>query len=214
MKFVAISDTHCRHNNLTLPKGDVLVHAGDISYKGQKSEVEDFLKWFSKLKFEYKIFIAGNHDFLFENSKPKEIQALIPENVIYLNDSGLNINGINIWGSPITPWFFNWAFNRKRGIQIAKHWELIPQDTDLLITHGPVHGIHDSVINGIHVGCKDLEVKVKEIRPQVHVCGHIHEAYGSIRREGIRYINACVLNERYELVQKPVAFELNKKDGI
>jgi Icc-related predicted phosphoesterase len=187
------------------------VHAGDISYKGQKSEVEDFLKWFSNLKFEYKIFIAGNHDFYFEKNKPKEIQEVVPHNVIYLNDSGITIDGLHIWGSPVSPWFFNWAFNRKRGLQIKKHWDLIPPETDLLITHGPVFGIHDSVVNGVHVGCKDLALKVKEIKPQVHLCGHIHEAYGNVKRDGIRYINASVLNERYELVQKPVLFELIKK---
>ena len=208
MKFVAISDTHCRHHNLKLPKGDVLLHAGDLSYRGKKEEILDFLGWFSKQKFNYKIFIAGNHDFYFEKTKSSELEEVIPKDIIYLQDSGTTIEGIKIWGSPITPWFFNWAFNRHRGQEIKKHWDLIPQGTDILLTHGPVLGILDMVINEQNVGCKDLLDKVKEVKPKFHVCGHIHEAYGNVKRSGIRFINCCVLNETYELINKPVVFDL------
>jgi len=208
VKFVAISDTHCRHTNIKLPKGDVLLHAGDVCYKGNKEEVVDFLKWFDKQDYQHKIFIAGNHDFYFEKSRPAEIKKLIPDNITYLNDSGVTIDGINIWGSPVTPWFYHWAFNRHRGEEILKHWNLIPTDTHILMTHGPVAGIHDSVINGEHVGCRDLLEKVKEIKPKVHVCGHIHEASGVSQKWGTKFINACVLNESYELVNKPVVFEV------
>ena len=208
MRFVAISDTHCRHQNLKLPKGDVLLHAGDISYRGEKSEVLDFLNWFCKLPFKHKIFIAGNHDFYFEKETQKRIQNIIPEGVNYLADSGVEINGINIWGSPVTPWFFNWAFNRKRGAPIKKHWDLIPPGTDIVLTHGPVYGIHDTVINDRHVGCQDLLATLQIIKPKVHVCGHIHEATGDVKRGGIRYINASILNESYEMVYKPVVFDL------
>lgn len=208
MKFVAISDTHCRHHNLKLPKGDVLLHAGDITYKGQKDEVADFLLWFKAQQYKYKVFIAGNHDFYFEQNSKLSIEKIIPKEIIYLSDTGVTLEGINIWGSPITPWFYNWAFNRHRGAEIEKHWQLIPDDTHLLITHGPVYGIQDLVVNEKHAGCKDLLKRVTQIKPKVHVCGHIHEAYGSTTRNGIRFINASVLNESYELVNKPVVFEL------
>ena len=208
MKFVAISDSHCRHHNLKLPKGDVLLHAGDISYKGEKVELCDFVQWFSRQNFTYKIFIAGNHDFYFEKTNAADVTALIPEDVIYLNDSGITINGISIWGSPVTPWFFQWAFNRHRGLPINKHWNLIPQNTDILLTHGPAFGIHDTVINGKHAGCKDLLEKIKQVKPKVHVCGHVHESYGVAIKSGTKFINASVLNESYELVNKPVVFEL------
>ena len=208
MKFVAISDTHCRHHNIRLPKADVLLHAGDISYRGKKEESIDFLEWFAKQDFQYKIFIAGNHDFYFEKEKVDVVGKLIPKEIIYLNDSGITINGINIWGSPITPWFFNWAFNRHRGGPIRKHWNLIPGNTHVLLTHGPVYGFLDMVINKQHVGCQDLLQKVLAIQPKVHVCGHIHESYGSIKRSGIKFINACLLNERYEPSNKPIVFEL------
>lgn len=208
MKFVAISDTHSRHYQLKLPKGDVLLHAGDISSRGKKEEVLDFLNWLGNLPYKHKIFIGGNHDFYLEKEKPVTIQQLLPKGVHYLCDSGIEIEGCSIWGSPVTPWFFNWAFNRKRGLPIKRHWDLIPPGTDVVLTHGPVYGIHDLVINEKHVGCQDLLQTLTAIQPKVHVCGHIHEATGNLQRNGIRFINACQLNESYELVYKPVTFEL------
>lgn len=208
LKIVAISDTHCRHKSVKLPRGDLLVHAGDISYRGKLSEVTDFLDWFAKLPFDHKIFIAGNHDFYFEKAAAADIKSLIPEGIIYLNDSGIEINGINIWGSPVTPWFHDWAFNRHRGADINKHWKQIPPDTNLLITHGPVFGILDTVINGSHVGDKELLRKIDDVKPAVHVCGHIHESYGRVKHGNTRFINACLLNEKYELVNPPVVFDL------
>jgi Icc-related predicted phosphoesterase len=208
LKFVAISDTHCRHYSLKLPKGDVIIHAGDITYKGEEAEVVDFLNWFSKLNYKYKIFTAGNHDFFFEKAKPAYVQSLIPEGVHYLNDSGVQIEGINLWGSAITPWFFNWAFNRQRGKSITKHWKLIPADTHILITHGPAYGILDTVVNENHVGCVDLLKKVQEVKPKFHITGHIHEAYGKMKKGETTFINACMLNENYELVNTPQIFQL------
>jgi Icc-related predicted phosphoesterase len=208
MKFVTISDTHFKHSSLVLPKGDILIHAGDITRKGDKSEVVDFLNWFEKQDFEYKIFIAGNHDFLFEKETKANIKKLIPKSVTYLNDSAATINGLKIWGSPITPYFFNWAFNRHRGNAIKKHWDLIPIDTDILITHGPIFGVLDKTIDGQNVGCKDLENKIFELKPKVHICGHIHEAYGKVDKYGIQFINASVLDHHYNLVNKPIEFEL------
>jgi predicted phosphodiesterase len=208
LKFVAISDTHCRHRSLKLPKGDVLLHAGDIGYRSSREEVVDFLDWFGKQPFAYKIFIAGNHDFFFEKEKSPVIQRLIPEGVYYLKDEALTIDGVKIWGSPYTPWFYRWAFNKKRGAPLARHWDNIPADTDVLLTHGPVYGILDTVINEQNAGDKDLLAKVLQVRPRVHVCGHIHESYGSVKRHGIKFINACLLNERYELANKPITFDM------
>lgn len=208
LKFVAISDTHCRHRSLRLPKGDVLLHAGDVSYRSNREEIVDFLDWFAKQPFSYKIFIAGNHDFFFERKKEALIKALVPEGVHYLKDEAVVIDGLKIWGSPYTPWFYRWAFNKRRGEPLATHWNQIPADTDILLTHGPVYGILDTVINEQNAGDKDLLKRVLEIKPKAHVCGHIHEAYGMVRRHGIRFVNACVLNEAYELVNKPIAFDV------
>jgi Icc-related predicted phosphoesterase len=209
LRFVAISDTHCRHRSLRLPKGDVLLHAGDISYRSSRQEIVDFLDWFRKQPFLHKVFIAGNHDYFFEREKQTVIQEMLPDSVYYLKDEALSIQGIKIWGSPYTPWFYRWAFNKQRGSAMAKHWNHIPPDTDILLTHGPVYGILDQVLNEQHAGDRDLLKKVIEIKPKVHVCGHIHEAYGTITRYNIKFINACILNESYELANKPVVFELS-----
>lgn len=208
LKFVTISDSHGYHKQLKLPPGDALIHAGDISMRGDELSIIDFLHWFSHQNYEYKILIAGNHDFYFERASIGQIEKIIPEDVIYLNDSGTTINNIKIWGSPITPWFFDWAFNRYRGEQIKRHWDLIPLDTDILITHGPISGILDSTKKGEHAGCEDLLNSVNKIKPRVHICGHIHEAYGTVEKAGIKYINASVLSERYELINDPIIFEL------
>jgi len=211
MKFVVISDTHGQHRSLKLPKGDVIIHAGDISKSGHPVEIEDFLDWFSKLKFKYKIFIAGNHDFFLEHAHPRVIEQMIPKGVIYLNDSGAEINGIKFWGSPITPWFHNWAFNRERGEEIKKHWELIPDDTDVLITHGPPMGILDENSCSQCVGCMDLLVKVNQVKPKYHFFGHIHEGYGALEKDGVTYVNGSVLNEYYEVANEVVIITLDRK---
>jgi len=208
LRFVAISDTHSKHRLVKLPKGNVLLHAGDVSYKGRKEDVIDFLDWFSKQKFQYKIFIAGNHDFFFERADEKEIKETIPSNIIYLNDSGIEIDGIKIWGSPVTPWFFNWAFNRKRGEEIRRHWEVIPPDTTILMTHGPAYGFLDMTGDEKHTGCQDLLRTLLVIKPKFHVFGHIHESYGSMKRSGIHLINASVVNEAYDLIHKPFVFDV------
>jgi len=211
MKITLISDTHSKHNQLTLPKGDILIHAGDVSSRGNKREVKNFLNWFSKQDYKYKIFIAGNHDFFFEQENENIIQEIIPENIIYLNDSGIEIEGIKIWGSPIQPTFFDWAFNRERGTEIKKHWDLIPNDTDILITHGPPFGILDQTVRGENVGCKELLIRVLEIKPKIHVFGHIHEAYGEAQKHDIKFINASVLNVRYQVTNLSVEVDFDKQ---
>lgn len=208
MKIVAISDTHGQHHNVVLPKGDVLIHTGDISSNGRTSQVVDFLQWFAAQPFEHKVFIAGNHDYYFERESPQEIQSIMPAGVTYLNDSGVIINGIKFWGSPIQPWFFDWAFNRQRGAEIKKHWDLIPNDTDVLLVHGPAKGILDRVVNGDTVGCVDLLEAVKRVKPQYFVFGHIHEAYGRELHQDTTYINASVLDVGYRLANAPMEFEV------
>lgn len=207
MRIIFLSDTHTHHDELTVPEGDMVVHAGDFSYRGLENEVAGFFEWFSALPHPFKVFIAGNHDFMAERA-PDLFRSMLPANLIYLEDSGVEIAGIRIWGSPVQPWFFDWAFNRQRGPDIRKHWDLIPDDTDLLITHGPPFGILDRVVrDGKQVGCADLLEKVQAVQPRVHVFGHIHEAYGQVQREGTLYLNASVLDERYRLVNQAIVLD-------
>lgn len=212
MKIVTIADTHGQHWRLVkrgkIPEGDIIIHAGDVSSHGKFENVEEFFKWYGDLNFDKKIVIAGNHDWAFENGQDswKEIAEIY--GITYLNDSGITYKGINIWGSPIQPEFLSWAFNRQRGSEIKKHWDLIPKNTDILITHGPAYKRLDKVIRhhhanpDIYVGCKDLENIIQQIRPVLHICGHIHEARGiEVDRlpgqSPITYVNAACLDELY-----------------
>ena len=182
----------------------MILHAGDVSSRGTETEIIKFLEWFESLDYQYKIFIAGNHDFFFENNSLEKIASIIPPSITYLNDSGTTIEGVKIWGSPITPWFFDWAFNRQRGVEIKKHWDLIPVDTDILITHGPVHGILDKTKTGVAAGCEELLKKVENLNIKLHLSGHIHEGYGERIVNGVHYINASVLDIKYRQVNDPI----------
>jgi len=209
MKIAVISDTHGLHHGLKLEPADMIIHAGDVTGNGSRRQVLSFLEWFRNLDIEYKVMIAGNHDFFFEQSSTLEIMEMLDYEVIYLNDSGIRINGIYIWGSPIQPAFNNWAFNRERGIAIKKHWDLIPEKTDILITHGPPYGILDKTISGERTGCSDLQARIKKVKPWYHIFGHIHESYGICKKKHTTFINASILDRKYNINNKPVYINYN-----
>ncbi|NQY36006.1 MAG: metallophosphoesterase [Alteromonadaceae bacterium] len=203
---VAIADTHGMYRDIAIPYGDILIHAGDITMRGKLEELEDFNNWLGELPHRYKIVIAGNHDWCFERRNAESRKIIT--NGIYLEDDSIDIDGYKFYGSPWQPWFFNWAFNLNRGKDIKAKWDLIPTNVDVLITHGPVYGVLDKVISGEHVGCEDLLRKVKQIKPSVHVCGHIHEGYGVIEQEDTTFLNASVNSERYKPINSPIKFTL------
>lgn len=208
MKIVFISDTHGQHRKLKdLPKADLIIHGGDLSNRGKDHEVEDFIHWFVRLDYAHKIFIAGNHDFYLEEVSPEFIQKKLPVNCHYLCNSGVEIEGIKIWGSPVTPTFFNWAFNEDRGRPIKKFWNLIPKNTDILVTHGPPKNILDKTISDLNVGCEELLKKIKVVQPKFHLFGHIHEAYGKENGNETTFINGSLMNERYKMLHLPVEID-------
>ena len=206
IKFVCIADTHNMHDEIDIPDGDVLLVAGDFTMKGRPREIRKFNLFLESLPHEYKVLIAGNHDFLFER-EPQKAQALLT-NCIYLEDSSINISKIKIYGTPWQPWFMDWAFNLPRGNIIKEKWDMIPKDTDILITHGPPYSICDKTIHGNPEGCVDLLNAVRRLKPKYHIFGHIHEAYG-INKEGkTTYINASSVNVQYKPQYPPITFEL------
>lgn len=207
MRIVAISDTHGLHGQLPkLPDGDVLVHAGDFTYDAGQAALRSFLRWFESQPHKRKVFIAGNHDWAFEkwNGPARAMVKELAPSADYLEDSGVEIDGIRFWGSPYQPEFCGWAFNRKRGPEIAHHWAKIPNGTDVLITHGPPKGILDiSGFDNESCGCADLLEAVNRIKPKLHVFGHIHHGYGQKVIDGTTFINASICNERYQPINNP-----------
>lgn len=214
MKLVCISDTHGDHEQLVLPEGDILLHAGDVTAHGQSAETQDFMQWLGSQRFAHKLCIAGNHD-AFMEEEPDQTAAFAAESgVKLLNDSGCFIDGIQFWGSPITPRFFHWHFMRDPGADIEAHWNLIPKHTDVLITHGPVLGILDEVERPDevkeHVGCPSLKKRLKEVGPLLHLFGHIHEARGQYEQDGVRFYNISSMNKHYRIAHEPVVIELTE----
>ena len=242
MRIVCISDTHSLHeimlNYGELPKGDILIHAGDCTNKGSQRDVEEFVNWYKNIQgYDTKIFIAGNHDFAFENHRYPhhkgdydwyynlmDKETLSQSDVVYLEDNQCIIDSpefsrpIKFWGSPWQPEFYNWAFNLPRlGDDLKKYWDMIPDDTDVLITHGPPNEARDFVSNwrqgDVNVGCELLRYRVDQIKPLVHVFGHIHGAYGPAYIKDTLFVNASICTEQYTPSNKPIVIDLHEYDG-
>ena len=222
-KITFISDTHTKHPRVTadLPGGDVLIHAGDFMNSGyDPTDALEFFGWFNELdKYDTKIFIAGNHDRYMQN-EAEQVKGLLTgykwidylqDDFIVLDPEGVLERGIKFYGSPWQPEFYNWAFNLPRnGEEMKARWDAIPDDTDVLITHGPPYG-HLDIPGGqsIRVGCEMLRHRVDEIKPKIHVFGHIHGSAGYYFNGHTHFINASVLNEQYMYQNDPVTIDWN-----
>lgn len=206
LRLVCLSDTHERHGELVVPDGDVLVHAGDFTGHGRPNKVEAFGRFLATLPHRHKVIVAGNHDFLFEKD-PGRARDLLGD-VHYLEDAGITIEGLSFWGSPWQPWFHDWAFNLPRGAALAEKWALVPAGVHVLVTHGPPMGVMDRVHRGgFHVGCEALTEALERIRPRLHVFGHIHEGYGTVREGERLSVNASTCDLSYRPVNPPVVLD-------
>lgn len=222
MKVVLISDTHKQLGSVEIPEGDILIHAGDLTGSGSLNQMLPELAILGDLKqrFKHIIVICGNHDFLGEENP--EIMRLLckDKGLIYLDHEAIEIEGFKIFGSAYTPEFFDWAFNVPRGEPLAKKWAAIPDDTDILVTHGPPNGILDLIPphyyregQSPHVGCEELLKRVIEVNPKIHVFGHIHHSYGKLEMYGTTFVNASICDEKYYPGNRPVVVEIFNVDG-
>ena len=226
VRVVCISDTHCMHREISLPSGDILLHTGDCTRGGTIGQIRDFLEWFSIQPFAHRVWIAGNHDLTLDSDfyesnlkrfhrKRKEEQNAIctliqsyPD-VIYLEDSLIEIEGLRIYGSPWQPTFFHWAFNRARGKEIDQKWKEIPDDIDILMTHGPPLGYGDLCNSGVRAGCADLLHHIMyRIQPRLHVFGHIHEGEGMYHNDRTQFVNASSCDQQYRYCVAPKVLTL------
>lgn len=226
MRLVFTSDTHGQHRGLIVPECDVFFHCGDMSGRGEYSIYDDLVIWIEKNDpaANY-VFIPGNHDVTFESDEETARSFFDRPNVRVLIDQGCVIDGLKVWGSPWTLRFYDWAFNADRGDQIQKHWNKIPQDIDVLLTHGPAYGYGDFIPGrrmspfdapgvterngGLHVGCSQLLARLTDVSPRIHAYGHIHEGAGvsTIIETGTLSVNAAFLDGRYRIARQPTVVD-------
>lgn len=179
IRIVALADTHLRHDRLVVPDGDILVHAGDLLQHGSLDELLRAAEFFRALPHPIKIVVAGNHDICLEK-RPAEARALL-DGFVYLEDEATTVGGLVFYGSPWQPKFRIWAFAATRGAELASKWAKIPDQVDVLVTHGPPYGFGDRIPwHGElrSVGCADLLARVREVEPPLHLFGHIHQDRG------------------------------------
>jgi Icc-related predicted phosphoesterase len=228
LSILHFSDTHNRHMAMyyRLQKPvDVVVFSGDLTGIGSHHEVEDFLEWYATFPAHHRLFIAGNHDLCFDPQRGfnngTEVQDWVKEEIsrfelggsgnYYLQNSGCEIYGVNFWGSPITPWFHgdHWAFNKHRtDEEIGQVWKKIPDDVDVLITHGPPAHFCDLVYRDkLRAGCTHLSWHIRRVKPLLNLFGHIHEGYGYERDVDTHYFNGSILNLNYEVQNEPWLIE-------
>lgn len=186
MRILHLSDTHgCHHRLHDLPEADVVVHSGDFTMTGTEQEALDFLNWFCDLPYAHKIFICGNHDDCLYGANIDGLDS----NVHYLCNSSIEIDGVKFYGVPM---FMGDCVTDRQQRNIVK----IPSDTDILITHSPAYGILDFDDN-INYGDEHLLTKVIEIRPRLHLFGHIHAQHGTTTQHGITFSNGAIMNADY-----------------
>lgn len=224
MKIVCISDTHNLHDKIVVPEGDVLIHAGDATMRGYPHEVRAFLRWFSALPHPVKVFVPGNHDALFD-TKNKQfgpetrriIEAEYPT-VEVLRDRYITLqNGMIVHGSPWLSGLMHWPFGWKSFDGRMAEYMAIPDEVDILVTHGPQHGVLDKY-QGFVLGDEALALRIPQLtRLKLHVHGHIHESYGlkdhlRTRSDGTTVmwttVNAAICDDAYSPVNAPIVVDL------
>lgn len=225
-RLVFISDTHTRHD-FNIPEGDILVHCGDLTFRGTVEEISKEAQWLRGVKvglgFSYVIVIPGNHDWLAEKDPQLMKMILSASGLTCLNHDFAEVEGIKFFGSGYTPEFCGWAlgYSRYEG-ESLRLWSQIPDDTEVLVTHGPPKGILDLTAgyeemtpSGIgkyqppeHVGCWDLRERIRCLKSlKVSAFGHIHHSYGTEIIDGVRFINASTCDERYKATNQPVVVD-------
>lgn len=207
LKICCISDTHTMLNRVELPEADLLIHAGDATFRGTIKELTEFNNHLGKIKHKYKkgiLFVPGNHDCGLDNFQEETLPLIT--NAKVLIDELIEIEGIKIYGSPYTPAFGMWSF-MLTGNDLLNKWNQIPQ-CDVLVTHGPPHGKLDLNQEGEHCGCMYLSHRLTEVKTRYHVFGHIHEGYGVEKGIDTTFINASICNRNYKPINKPIVMEI------
>jgi Icc-related predicted phosphoesterase len=209
LRLVLLSDTHQLHREVEVPDGDILIHAGDFTmFSKSPNAIFDFNQWIGELPHRYKIVIPGNHEFFLE-ADPSRRSML--DNAIVLLNEGTEIERLRIWGSPVTP-LYGGAFGLSSAEDRKRLYAQIPENTDVIITHGPPYGVLDSEVNsGLHSGCRELFDAVMRVRPKLHVFGHVHSAYGVLQTDQTTFVNAALLDIHGSPDKSPLVFRMTRR---
>lgn len=209
-RICILSDTHGSHDLLDVGSGDLLIHCGDCTAKDTAKQHNEFLAWFLSQDYKHRIFIGGNHDNFLVNRNPNDT---------YLSDSGTEFERLKIWGCGSSLKFSGqnpkaMAFSLDTEEELEAHWDLIPPDTDILITHTPPFGILDSVnrgLSGIRCGSPSLAKRLRLVTPILHCFGHLHREGCRIAKKSYShtiFVNAAIMDEMYEPRLSPVFLEI------
>ncbi len=210
MKIICISDQHGLLP--AVPKADVLVIAGDIcpvhNHKVgfQRNWLNTkFLSWIDKLPVSKVFMTWGNHDWAGEHDYQSGIKWATPGKLTLLVDEAQTYHGLKFYGTPWQREFCNWAFNLTEA-QLAEKYALIPDDADVVISHGPPYGTGDN-----ELGSPSLTARLDAIQPALAVFGHIHCAAGIYHHGESLYANAAIVDEMYQYAQRPIAVTINSQ---
>jgi Icc-related predicted phosphoesterase len=212
-----ISDLHGDYDISTEPC-DLLLVAGDVTRTGALEEFYSFIDWLDIQPAKNKVFVAGNHDWCLETQLSRALEKIKEKqpNIFYLQEQHIVIDGFKIFGSPFTPQYGMWSFMYHISYS-ANMWKKIEPDTDIILTHGPPNGILDAVPDGFNsnhfrnAGCPHLYKRVMEIKPKLHVFGHIHEGYGERIRDGVVFVNCSRKDRKYKSVNNIKKITLERK---
>ncbi len=209
IELVLLSDTHELHRELDVPYGDVLIYAGDFTmFNRSLRAIEDFNAWLGELPHRHKIVVPGNHEFFLESDPSR--RSLLHNATVLINE-GVEVHGLRIWGTPVTP-LRGGAFGMSSAEDRRRLYGQIPVGTDILISHGPPHGILDSAPeSGFHSGCTELFDAVMRLRPKLHIFGHIHGAYGIHETSDTIFMNAALLGPDGDIDRSPLALRMQRK---
>jgi predicted phosphodiesterase len=212
MRIICLSDTHNQHDQIAVPDGDFLIHAGDATLNGTTDETTSFMNWLSAQPHATKIFVPGNHDEPFAQRKELAILRKMFPKVRILIDQELRLRGMRIYGAPWLPAVFSdpthWL--GVRSPQLQKKWEAIPDDTALLVTHGPPCGILDKNEGGQYIGDPVLAYRLSQLADlRLHVFGHVHASIGTMEKNGRLSLNAAICDSKYRPTRKPAVIEWN-----
>ncbi len=194
MKITAFGDLHGLFQNIDInPEAELLICVGDITEFGTEAEMNGFIEWLKKQKTPYKLVIAGNHDHCLAKKPDKWKRKFAENDITYLYNEMIEIEGLKIYGSPYIPMSGDWSFQKKNAKELQKNWSKVPPNCDILITHGPPFGILD--FNQVeHLGDKELYNCCQTRLPKFHIFGHVHSNYGHIESMLTTYINCACTN--------------------